>query len=50
MKEKEYEYLATEGEDEDPSYKEYYFFHRFKMTQYTGFTKVCAIVRSAWYV
>lgn len=45
--EKTYADIATYGEDEGRSYKEYYFFHRFKiiMTQY----KVCAIVRSGMF-
>lgn len=39
--EETYADIATDGEDEGRSFKEYYFFHRFKKTLKTTFTKVC---------
>lgn len=35
--------IAEEGDDEDRSYKEYYFFHRFKMMLRTSLAKVCIV-------
>lgn len=39
--EETYADIALYGEDEGRSFKEYYFFHRFKKTLKTTFTKVC---------
>lgn len=41
--ERAYGYIAADGGDEGRSYKEYYFFHQFKMTLITSFTKVCIV-------
>lgn len=38
---KTYANIATEGDDEGGSYKEYHFFHRFKMRLTTSFMEVC---------
>lgn len=39
--EETYANIATDGDDEGRSFTEYYFFHQFKKTLKTTFTKVC---------